>query len=34
MLNVTDTASTELKNVLASDQAKGKSLIIFFQGHG
>ena len=34
MLVVSDTASTELKNVLASDQAKDKNLIIFFQGHG
>lgn len=34
MLVVTDSASAQLKTVLGSDQAKGKNLIIFFQGHG
>jgi hypothetical protein len=34
MLAVTDSASTQLSAVLNSDQAKGKQLIIFFQGYG
>jgi len=34
MLNVSDTARDELQKVLASDQAKGNNLVIYFQGHG
>ena len=34
MLAVTDSASSQLKTVLDSPQAKGKHLIIFFQGYG
>jgi|GEM_PF-3512375 len=34
MLAVTDSASEALKEVLKSDQARGKYLIIFFQGYG
>ena len=34
MLAVTDSASTQLQAVMASEQAKDKHLIIFFQGHG
>jgi len=34
MLEISDTASSELKKVLDSDQAKGKELIITFQGVG
>jgi hypothetical protein len=34
MLAVTNSASTQLSAVLNSDQAKGKHLIIFFQGYG
>ncbi len=34
MLDVTDTASSELQKVLDSDQAKDKHLIVIFQGVG
>jgi hypothetical protein len=34
MLNITNNASTELTKVLASDMAKGKSLILYFAGAG
>jgi len=34
MLSVTDSASVNLQTVLGSDQARGKHLIIFFQGYG
>jgi len=34
MLQVTDTASTELQKVLASPQHAEKKLIIYFQGVG
>ena len=34
MLSVTDKARDELKVVLESEQAKGKHLIVYFQGHG
>ncbi len=34
MFEVTQKASEELKKVLASDQSKGKELVIFFQGYG
>ena len=34
MLAVTDAASTQLQAILTSDQARGKHLIIFFQGYG
>lgn len=34
MLNVTDMARDELSTVLASEQAKGKQLIVYFQGYG
>ncbi len=34
MLVVSDLAKENLQKVLESDQAKGKNLIIFFQGHG
>jgi len=34
MLQVTPSASQELKKVLESEQAKGKQLIVFFQGFG
>ncbi len=34
MLVVTDSASTELKKVFDNDQARGKYLILYFQGAG
>ena len=34
MLKVTDSASEELKKVINSEQAKGKELVITFQGYG
>jgi len=34
MMVVSDTAGVELKKVLESDNAKGKELIIMFQGVG
>jgi len=34
MLIVTDKASEELQKVLASDQAEGKGLILYYQGAG
>lgn len=34
MFDVSEKASQELTKVLGSDQAEGKSLIIYFQGHG
>lgn len=34
MFEVTDSASEELKKVMDSEQAKGKELVIFFQGYG
>lgn len=34
MLAVTDSASAALAQVMNSDQAQGKHLIIFFQGYG
>ena len=34
MLAVTDSASSALQDVLKSEQASGKHLIIFFQGYG
>ena len=34
MLIVTDKASAELQKVLGSEQAKGKGLIIYYQGAG
>jgi hypothetical protein len=34
MLIVTDSASTELKKVLESDQAKDKNLVFYFAGAG
>lgn len=34
MLKVTDTAKTELEKVLASDMAKDKWLVLFYQGAG
>lgn len=34
MLVVTDTAKTELEKVLASDMAKDKQLVLFYQGAG
>jgi len=34
MLVVTDNASTELKKVLQSEQAKKKNLILYFAGAG
>jgi hypothetical protein len=34
MLIVTDKASEELQKILASDQAKGKGLVLYYQGAG
>ncbi len=34
MLDVTDSASVELKKIMDSEQAKGKELILVFQGYG
>lgn len=34
MLKVTDTAKIELEKVLASDMAKDKWLVLFYQGAG
>jgi len=34
MLAVTNSASTQIQAFMGSDQAKGKHLIIFFQGYG
>jgi hypothetical protein len=34
MLTVTQTASVELEKALNQDTAKGKNLIIYFQGQG
>jgi hypothetical protein len=34
MLQVSDTASREIKKVLDSAQAKGRQLVIYFQGFG
>jgi hypothetical protein len=34
MLEISDSATTELQKVLTTDQAKGKSLVIYFQGMG
>ncbi len=34
MLQVTDTASKEIQQVLGSDQANGKQLVVYFQGFG
>jgi len=34
MLDITEKASIELNKVLQSDQAKGKSLIIYYMGAG
>lgn len=34
MLSVSDTASSELKKVLATDSAKSKQLVIYFHGYG
>ena len=34
MLKVTNSASEELKKVMNSEQAKGKELVITFQGYG
>lgn len=34
MLKVTDTAKTELEKVLASEMAKDKWLVLFYQGAG
>lgn len=34
MFFVSDSASTALQDVLKSDDADGKHLVIYFQGHG
>jgi len=34
MLVVSDRASTELQKVLQSENAKGKELVLFYQGAG
>jgi len=34
MFVVTDKARDEISKTLDSDQAKGKHLIVYFQGHG
>jgi hypothetical protein len=34
MLVITDTASEKLKEVLESDQAEGKELVLYYQGAG
>jgi len=34
MLQVSDTASREIKKVLDTAQAKGRQLVIYFQGFG
>jgi hypothetical protein len=34
MLNISETASVELNKVLDSEQAKGKSLILYYMGAG
>lgn len=34
MFNVTDKASEALTKALATDQAKGKHLVLFYQGAG
>ncbi len=34
MLQISDSASTEIKKVLGSDQGNGKNLIVTFQGAG
>ena len=34
MIHVSPTADTELKKVLATEQAKSKHLVIYFQGYG
>ncbi len=34
MFQVSDSASGQIKQILATEQAQGKNLVLFFQGFG